>query len=80
MTNTTQTDIDRDLKSRHATMWARGDYPSVASALIPSFGPILVAAVGVNSQDRVLDIAAGSGNVAIPAALTGARVVASALR
>lgn len=79
MTNTTQTDIDRELKSRHATMWARGDYPTVASDLISSFGPKLVDALGVNSQDRVLDIAAGSGNVAIPAALTGATVVASDL-
>jgi len=55
MTQTTQTDIDRELKSRHATMWARGDYPTVASDLISPFGPILADALGVNSQDRVLD-------------------------
>jgi SAM-dependent methyltransferase len=79
MTKTTQTDIDRELKSRHATMWARGDYATVAADLIWSFGPILVDAAGVNSQDRVLDIATGTGNVAIPAALTGATVVASDL-
>lgn len=78
-TATTANDTDRELKSRHAAMWARGDYPTVAAELISSFGPILIDAAGVHSQDRVLDIAAGAGNVAIPAALTGAAVVASDL-
>ena len=72
-------DADRALKSRHRAMWASGDYPGLASDLIWSLGPALVEAVGVKAGDRVLDIAAGSGNAAIPAALTGATVVASDL-
>lgn len=72
-------EADRELKSRHAAMWAMGDYPAVAADIIPSLGPILVEACGVRAGDRVLDVAAGSGNAAIPAALTGASVVASDL-
>lgn len=60
-------------------MWALGDYPSLATDLLPELGRTLVTACGVTSGDRVLDVAAGSGNVAIPAAQTGATVVASDL-
>ena len=67
------------LKVKHRAMWALGDYPAVATEVIPSLGPVLVAAAGVRAGDRVLDVAAGSGNAAIPAALAGARVVASDL-
>jgi SAM-dependent methyltransferase len=51
----------------------------VAAELIPSFGPELVRACGVRAGQRVLDVGAGSGNAAIPAAALGARVVASDL-
>lgn len=75
-----QTDAaDTALKARHAAMWAMGDYPAVATEVIASLGPVLVAATGTGPGDRVLDVAAGSGNAAIPAALTGADVVASDL-
>ena len=70
---------DRDLKARHRRMWASGDYPELASDLISSLGPTLVEAVGVAPGDRVLDVAAGAGNAAIPAAKAGATVVASDL-
>jgi len=70
---------DRELKARHRKMWASGNYPELASELISSLGPILVEAAGVSSGDRVLDVAAGAGNAAIPAALTGATVTASDL-
>jgi SAM-dependent methyltransferase len=73
------TDADRALKARHRAMWALGDYPAVAVDIIPELGPILVAATGVGPGDRVLDVAAGSGNAAVPAALAGADVVASDL-
>ena len=59
------------------TIWALGDYAEVASQLIPELGRVLVDAGGVGPGERVLDVAAGAGNVAIPAALTGAKVVAS---
>ena len=70
---------DRTLKAQHRAMWALGDYPSVASHVIPELGSVLVEECGVRRGDRVLDIAAGSGNAAIPAALAGADVVASDL-
>ncbi|MFB7267650.1 SAM-dependent methyltransferase, partial [Streptomyces nojiriensis] len=70
---------DRTLKARHRVMWALGDYQSVASHVIPDLGAVLVKECGVQRGDRVLDIAAGSGNAAIPAALAGADVVASDL-
>ena len=72
-------DADRALKARHRSMWASGNYPELAQDLIWSLGPILVDAVGVRSGDRVLDVAAGSGNAAIPAAVAGGTVTASDL-
>jgi SAM-dependent methyltransferase len=76
----TQTQIDDTaLKAKHRAMWSMGDYPAVASEVIAPLGPILVAAAEVAPGDRVLDVGAGSGNAAIPAALTGADVVASDL-
>ena len=70
---------DRALKAKHRGMWALGDYPDVATRLIPELGPELVAASGVRAGDRVLDVAAGTGNAAVPAAMTGATVTASDL-
>ena len=72
-------DADRELKAKHRALWASGDYPAVAAELIPEFGPEIVRACGVQAGDRVLDIAAGSGNAAIPAAEAGAIVTASDL-
>ncbi|MET0975579.1 MAG: methyltransferase domain-containing protein [Leifsonia sp.] len=75
----TGTAADRALKAKHRTMWASGDYPTLAAELIDDLGRRLVEATGVRPGDRVLDIAAGSGNASIPAALRGATVVASDL-
>ncbi|OBF36828.1 hypothetical protein A5724_12600 [Mycobacterium sp. ACS1612] len=70
---------DRALKAKHRALWASGDYPAVAAELIPALGPELVRTTGVKPGDRVLDVAAGSGNAAIPAAQAGAIVTASDL-
>lgn len=70
---------DRDMKRRHRAMWASGDYPAVATQVIAGLGPTLVHAAGVRAGERVLDVAAGSGNAAIAAAAAGADVVASDL-
>ncbi|MDQ0692761.1 class I SAM-dependent methyltransferase [Arthrobacter sp. W4I7] len=72
-------EADRALKQKHRAMWASGDYPALASELLPELGAILVEACRVNSRQRVLDVAAGAGNAAIPAAMMGAKVVASDL-
>lgn len=77
MTAPTETmGADRALKARHRAMWAMGDYPSVATDIIPDLGVALVRACEVGRGQRVLDVAAGPGNAAIPAALAGAHVVA----
>ncbi|MBY8870981.1 class I SAM-dependent methyltransferase [Micromonospora sp. PLK6-60] len=70
---------DRAVKERHRQMWALGDYPTLADEIIPELGATLVRAAGVRPGDRVLDVAAGTGNAAVPAALAGASVVASDL-
>jgi SAM-dependent methyltransferase len=74
-----EAEADRALKAKHRAMWALGDYPALASEVISDLGPRLVAASGITAGDRVLDVAAGSGNAAIPAAAAGADVVASDL-
>jgi SAM-dependent methyltransferase len=70
---------DHGLESRHRALWALGDYATVATELVSPLGPVLVQASGIGAGDRVLDVAAGSGNVAIAAALVGANVTASDL-
>ena len=74
--STTTTD---DLKTRHRAMWALGDYPAVATDVIAPLGDVLVEACGIEAGQRVVDIAAGSGNASIPAARRGADVVATDL-
>jgi SAM-dependent methyltransferase len=78
-TTATTTEADQALKAKHRAMWALGDYPALAADLVSGLGPVLVEACGVGPGDRVLDVAAGSGNAAIPAARAGASVVASDL-
>ena len=70
---------DTELKARHRKMWASGDYPSMVETFLLPLGPTLVEAAGIGSGDRVLDVAAGTGNASIPAAATGATVTASDL-
>ena len=60
-------------------MWASGDYPSMVETFLLPLGPTLVDASGIGPGQRVLDIAAGTGNASIPAAQRGADVVASDL-
>jgi SAM-dependent methyltransferase len=79
MSNPTTAVDDRQVAAKHRAMWASGDYPKLAAELVSPLGPVLVEATGVGSGDRVLDVAAGTGNAAIPAAETGASVVASDL-
>jgi len=70
---------DAELKAKHRTMWASGNYPEMVTDFLTPLGPVLVAAAGVGEGDDVLDVASGTGNAAIPAALAGGHVIASDL-
>lgn len=70
---------DSELKARHRAMWASGDYPLMVETFLLPLGPRLVQACGIGPGMSVLDVAAGTGNAAIPAAQTGAEVTASDL-
>src|SRR5918995_2140818 len=76
---TSTQNADAELKARHRKMWAAGDYPQMVETFLTPLGPRLVEACRVGSGTRVLDVAAGTGNASIPAALAGARVTASDL-
>jgi SAM-dependent methyltransferase len=54
-------------------MWASGDYPRIARR-IESVAELIVERVGAASGIALLDVATGSGNVAIAAAVAGAQV------
>jgi SAM-dependent methyltransferase len=79
MSNSTVAVDHGQVAAKHRAMWASGDYAKLAADLVSPLGPVLVHATGVAQGDRVLDVAAGTGSAAIPAALTGASVVASDL-
>ncbi|HKS01769.1 MAG TPA: class I SAM-dependent methyltransferase [Arthrobacter sp.] len=74
-----QPGADKALKEKHRAMWALGDYPALASELLADLGAILVQACNIKPRQRVLDVATGAGNAAVPAAMMGARVIASDL-
>jgi ubiquinone/menaquinone biosynthesis C-methylase UbiE len=70
---------DAAAKAQARRLWATGDFPTVSRNTVAPVGRELVAAAGVRTGDKVLDVGAGSGNTAIPAALAGGDVVASDL-
>lgn len=79
MSNLTAAVDHSQIAAKHRAMWASGDYPKLAADLVAPLGPALVEAIEVGPGDRVLDVAAGTGNAAIPAARTNASVIASDL-
>ena len=62
-----------EFKERQRAMWAAGDYGSL-SKYIEGVGEFVVARAGVEAGLRVLDVACGTGNAALPAARAGAQV------
>jgi SAM-dependent methyltransferase len=61
------------VKAAQRTMWSTGDYPDIARS-IEVVAEVLVQSGGIQPGERVLDVATGSGNVAIVAASRGASV------
>ncbi|TAM69212.1 methyltransferase domain-containing protein [Mycobacterium sp.] len=70
---------DASVAATHRTVWALGDYALMAEEVMAPLGPTLVEATGVGPGVRVLDVAAGSGNISLPAAAAGAAVVSTDL-
>jgi SAM-dependent methyltransferase len=75
MTYHTTTAIDQ-LKAAHRATWDSGDYTDVADRFVIPVGRAAIHAANLAPGTEVLDVAAGSGNPAIPAAQAGARVTA----
>jgi SAM-dependent methyltransferase len=61
------------IKQGQRMMWTAGDYPEV-SRRIASVAQLLAERVGAQPGVELLDVATGSGNVAIAAAKAGAKV------
>jgi ubiquinone/menaquinone biosynthesis C-methylase UbiE len=66
------------IKQQARATWAAGDFDAIAG-FIWEVGGVAAQAAGCGPGDRVLDIAAGTGNAAVQAAQRGADVVASDL-
>ena len=77
--NATASRPGADLKAATRAAWALGDYHRFATETVWEVGPVLVEACQISAGQRVLDVAAGTGNTAIRAAEAGAHVVASDL-
>jgi SAM-dependent methyltransferase len=64
-----------DLKRTHRATWAAGDYGAVAEQINEVPPRDLLERVAVRPGEDVLDVATGTGNVALPAAAAGAQVI-----
>ncbi len=60
-------------KEGQQKMWAMGDFPDLAKQIV-HVAQRIVQAVGAGPGTELLDVATGSGNVAIAAAQAGAKV------
>ena len=61
------------IKQGQRMMWTAGDYADLART-IEGVAELVVERAGASPGEKLLDVATGSGNVAIPAALGGAQV------
>jgi SAM-dependent methyltransferase len=64
-----------DLKRTHRAIWAAGDYAAVAELIDEAPPRDLLARLNISPGQDVLDVATGTGNLALRAAAAGAQVV-----
>ena len=75
--NTSGTPVDFEaIKSRQQATWSSGDYARIGTSL-QLVGETLAETLDVIPGERVLDVAAGNGNVSLAAARRGAVVTAT---
>ena len=67
------------VKNRQNATWQSGDY-AVIGATLQIVGELLNEAANVRATDRVLDVAAGSGNATLAAARRSSRVIVATRR
>src|SRR5438876_2457685 len=63
------------VKARQQATWASGDYAEIATLIVP-IAERLADAADLRAGSSVLDVASGSGNMAIAAARLGCEVTA----
>ena len=76
MTVATQPDPYAQMTERARIMWSLGDFARAGAEQV-LVGELLCRAVDIRPGQRVLDVAAGSGNAALAAARRGARATAA---
>jgi hypothetical protein len=64
------------LKAAHRARRALGDFPDLATDIVPDPGQVLISACDMRRGDRVPGLAAGSGDAATRAARAGASAAA----
>jgi SAM-dependent methyltransferase len=76
MSTTSQPDTTAvaELKAAHRATWATGDYAEVAKLIERVPSEHVLPAIGVEPGTRLLDVATGTGNLALRAAAAGAQV------
>jgi ubiquinone/menaquinone biosynthesis C-methylase UbiE len=62
-----------EFKEAQKTLWSLGDFADIAHFIRPASETVLEAA-NVVAGDKLLDVACGTGNLALPAAAAGAEV------
>ena len=76
MTVAAQPDPYAQMTERARVMWSLGDFARAGAEQV-LVGELLCRAIDIHPGQRVLDVAAGSGNAALAAARRGARVTAT---
>jgi SAM-dependent methyltransferase len=71
--NLEQTVIIDPLTERSRATWTSGDFGRIAAGYVRGAGEF-IARLELGAGERVLDVACGTGNLAVPAARTGASV------
>lgn len=75
MSTQTTSDPAAELKATHRVVWASGRYADIAAHIDRVPPAHLLASIGIEPGQHVLDVATGTGNVALRAAAAGAEVV-----